>query len=123
MRTRTWQMFVAAVVVSAGRGRTATPHSDTTLPPPPSNLVCDQHGRPQIYVDCALWFDLGRLRRGARGEVLAKEGIAPIRLSGLVTGDSALRYAVVYEQLGWISAPMKFLSYAGLTTAVVLDRR
>ena len=110
---------VAALMAQAPR---AMAQSEPSLPPTRSHPVCDPDTK-SLYVTCALWLDMGKLRRGATGDVIARQGITPIPLVDLVKGDSAREYASRYEQLGWIAAPMRLLAIAGLATGYTLSRR
>ncbi len=122
MRAIALRMALAAIVVSMPGGRVAMAQGEPELPPLRSSVVCDPHARSQVYIDCALWLDMGQLRRGSSGAVIAREHLLrPIKLTWLVKGDSAQRYATGYEQLSLIAAPFKLLGVIGLGTAAVLD--
>ena len=121
MKTIALQVVVAAIVASTARGQVTIAQGEPVSPPVRSSVVCDPHAQSQMYMDCALWFDMGQLRRGSNGDVIAREHLVrPIKLTWLVKGDSAQRYASGYEQLTWIGAPFRLLSTIGFGTAAVL---
>jgi hypothetical protein len=107
--------------------RAAVPpaHSEpAAVPPRHSETVCDLHASKQpSYVDCALWFDRGHLRRGAQGDVVGRDGLVPVPLRSMVTGDSAQFYAFRYEQDRWIALPFVSGGMIALATSLVLERR
>ena len=122
MRAIALQVVVAAIVASTAHGQVVVAQGEPVSPPLRSSALCDPHGPQQLYVDCALWLDMGQLRRGSDGDVIDREHVTrPMQLTLQVKGDSAQRYAARYEQLAWIAAPFRFLSIVGLGTAAVLD--
>lgn len=140
MRAIVFRLVVAMVAVltvsgsrAAAQGRAADSTgplplasrgvTSAAMPPKHSETVCDMHARtPPSYVDCGLWFDHGRLRRGAKGDVVGREGFAPIPLQDVVIGDSAQAYAFRYEQDRWIALPFKGLGFVALLTSLPLER-
>lgn len=123
MNTTVCRIVVAAIMASAARAPLAKAQSGPALPPTRSSVVCDPDS-PSPYVACALWFDHGQLRRGAHGDVIARQGIGgPIPLTEMVQGDSARRYAAGYEQLTWIAAPLRVLGMIGLGAGFALSRK
>lgn len=56
-------------------------------------------GAGAAYQRCALWLDGRRVRRGVEGAVVAEPGFfSPTRLTRVVEGDSATKYARSYER-------------------------
>ena len=112
---------------AAAQGPAATPpaHSEpAAVPPTHSETVCDlRASRAPSYIDCALWFDRGKLRRGANGDVVGREGLAPLPLRSMVIGDSAQHYAFRYEQDRWIAVPFQFGGMLAMVPALILERR
>jgi hypothetical protein len=132
MKAIALQMVAAAVFAGVASGQAAVVQAGSAVqsakgvapvPPVRSSPICDPNLRSLIYIDCALWFDGGKVRRGLKGDVIAKEGIAgPIKLTWIVKGDSAQRYARAYEQLIWVGAPMRTLSILSGGAAWYLSR-
>jgi hypothetical protein len=97
------RVIAAAISIGVASGRSASAQkaqeAAPALPPTSSPVICDNHAlTPPSYVPCALWFDRGRLRRGASGDELARAGgFFPIQLTELVRGDSAIHYASHYQ--------------------------
>ena len=109
-------LLTVAGLPAAAQGPAATPrtHSET---------VCDLYATtPPRYVDCGLWFDHGRLRRGAKGDLVGRERFAPIPLRSMVIGDSAQAYAFRYEQDRWIALPFQGSSMIALAASLILER-
>lgn len=113
--------MVALLTVGGSRAAAQGPAATT---PAHSATVCDLHSsRAPLYVDCALWFDRGRLRRGAQGDVVGREGLGPVPLRTMVIGDSAQHYAFRYEQDRWIAAPFQYAGLIAMVPALILERR
>jgi hypothetical protein len=124
MKSILFRLVVAMVALLTVGGSGAAAQGPAATPPAHSETVCDLHSsRPPLYVDCALWFDRGRLRRGANGDVVGREGLAPVPLRTMVIGDSAQHYAFRYEQDRWIAVPFQYGGMLALVPALILERR
>jgi len=99
-------------------------------------LTCAEAARGQAagadsvctYRSCALRFEGSRLVRGVAGEMVARPGfISPVRLEPHMAGDSALFYAAKHDRAAtraaWLSNGGTLALLAGLTIAVIRDRR
>jgi hypothetical protein len=123
MKAIALQVVVATLVASMASGQAGVAQSGQPLPPERSSEVCNPSARALIHVDCGLWFTGGMLQRGANHDVIAREHLwGPIKLRGLVKGDSAQRYAAAYEQLSWVAAPLKLFSLIGMANGFALSR-
>jgi hypothetical protein len=78
-----------------------------------------------LYRRCALWIDGNKVRRGEEGIVVGRPGIfSPLRMSRLVAGDSAMRYAQLFEHRSKQSGGFLFVGSALLVASeVVLGSR
>jgi hypothetical protein len=61
--------------------------------------ACRTEAAVGAYHRCALWFEGNKVRRGSEGTVVAGQGLfGPPHLTQLVAGDSAMRYARLFER-------------------------
>ena len=116
-------MLVVAMIARAeiARGQGQGQGGPAVMPPTHSSEVCDPNGPPSArpYERCALLFDGNLLRRGSKGEVIAKEGLTPMPLRDIVVGDSAKFYAGRYEEDAWIASTLGRMSTAAFVSAFV----
>jgi hypothetical protein len=124
MKAIVFRLVVAMVALLTVGGSRAAAQGPAAVTAAHSETVCDLYAtKPPSYVDCGLWFDHNRLRRGAKGDVVGREGLAPIPLHSMVLGDSAQAYAVRYEQDRWIALPFQLGGMIALGTSLELERR
>ena len=87
---RTLMLVVASATISGGVGA-----QDTR----PDAEACRDSVATGMYRRCALWMDGTRFRRGEEGVVVARPSfLVPAHLSQVVSGDSALAYANLFER-------------------------
>ena len=78
---------------------TATAQPTEASPARGAAMACNQPQASGAYMSCALWIDDGLLRRGATGDVIASgTPFSPLPLASVVTGDSAVHYALRYQR-------------------------
>ena len=62
-------------------------------------VACRDIATTGLYRRCALWIDGQRVRRGEEGVVVGRPGFfKPAAMTKLVVGDSAQRYAELFER-------------------------
>jgi hypothetical protein len=75
---------------------------------------CDSRSvQPPPYDECVLRLDGHVLARGYAHETIAlSDGFSPLPLKRFVTGDSALKYATLYERDGWRAGALHLIGGA-----------
>jgi hypothetical protein len=122
--------YVLMVVVltvaktAASRGQEVTQQGAPAIVPMRSREVCDPNGprsaRP--YVDCALMLVTGKLVRGYKRELIARERHGFIPLEAIVSGDSAKYYAHEYQIDAVISNTMMDAAATATAVAWIIGR-
>ena len=97
MIKRLMMLVAASAAISAAVApRFASGQAPGDVPEPES---CKGSVIPGAYHRCALLFEGNKVRRGSDGVVVAGQGLfGPPHLTELVAGDSAMRYARLFER-------------------------
>src|ERR1041385_5741921 len=84
---------------------------------------CSSSGaEPPLYDACALSLDGDALVRGANRERIAiSESFRPLPLKHFVSGDSAVKYALLYERDGSRSGNLRFVAGAALMVGSIMN--